>query len=141
MSQINVYLSFKGNCREAMNFYKNVLGGQLEIQTVGESPMAAQMPPQMKDAVLHAALTNGKLILMGSDLVGKKGLIKGTAATLSLHCDSEQDCRAFFSKLSEGGEIGHPLETTFWGALMGDFTDKYGNQWLTIYDKSAHPSN
>ena len=56
MTQINAYLTFSGNCREAMNFYKSCLGGELTLQTIGESPLGDKMPPQMKDSILHSTL-------------------------------------------------------------------------------------
>ena len=137
MTQINSYLTFGGNCREAMTFYKNCLGGELELQTIGESPLADKMPPQMKDSILHATLTKGALVLMASDMVGEKGLIKGNAVSLMLNCSSEDEIRTFYKKLSTGGQATHPLEDSFWGALFGDLTDKYGNQWLLHFDKNS----
>jgi len=130
MTQINSYLTFNGNCREAMTFYKECLGGELNLQTIGTSPLADKMPAKMKDCILHSTLTNGALLIMASDMVGDKGLIKGTAVSLMLNCSSEEETRNFYSKLSKGGEATHPLEISFWGALFGDLTDKYGNQWL-----------
>ena len=138
MTQINSYLTFNGNCREAMTFYKTCLGGELTLQTIGESPLADKMPPKMKDCILHATLTNGTLLIMASDMVGEKGLIKGTAVSLMLNCSSEDEIRDYYTKLSLGGEATHPLEISFWGALFGDLTDKYGNQWLLHFDKSQH---
>jgi uncharacterized glyoxalase superfamily protein PhnB len=64
MTQLNAYLRFYGNCREAMTFYQACLGGELWLQTFGESPMAGEMPPAMKDNVLHSSLTKDSLVLM-----------------------------------------------------------------------------
>ncbi len=136
MTHINSYLTFGGNCREAMIFYKNCLGGEIDLQTIGESPMADKMPPQMKDSILHATLTKGAWVLMASDMVGEKGLIKGNTVSLMLNCSSEDEIRTFYNKLSTGGQATHPLEDSFWGALFGDLTDKYGNQWLLHFDKN-----
>jgi PhnB protein len=136
MTQINSYLTFNGNCREAMTFYKECLGGELELQTIGESPMADKMPPQMKKSVLHSTLKKGSLVLMGSDMVGEPGLIKGNTVSLMLNCSSEEEIKNCYEKLSKGGEATHPLENTFWGALFGDLTDKYGNHWLLHYQKT-----
>jgi len=69
--QINPYLTFNGNCKEAMTFYQNCLGGELNLQPIGDSPMAKKMPQQMKDCILHATLTNGHMILVGSDMVSE----------------------------------------------------------------------
>lgn len=136
MATINSYLTFNGNCREAMNFYKDCLGGQLMLQTVGESPLSDKMPQQMKDSILHAALTSGDLVLMGSDMVDDRGLIKGNGVSLVLNCTSEAEIRSAYSMLSAGGNATHPLELTFWGALFGGLTDKYGNLWLLSFEQS-----
>ena len=138
MTQINSYLTFSGNCREAMNFYKDCLGGELTLQTIGESPLADKMPAQMKDCILHATLTKDNLILMGSDMVGEKGLIKGNAVSLAINCSSEDEIQNFYEKLSAGGNKDHPLEQSFWGAIFGDLTDKYGNHWLLNCEKNKN---
>lgn len=135
MAHIHAYLTFNGNCREAMTFYRECLGGELMLQTIGESPMADTMPPQMKQSILHSTLTTGDLVLMASDMVPEQGLVKGNAVSLMLNCDSEEEIHEWYAKLSEGGRATHPLENTFWGALFGDLTDRFGNQWLLHYDK------
>ena len=130
MMQINSYLTFNGNCREAMNFYKECLGGELVLQTIAESPMSEKMPPKMRQSILHSTLTNDKMILMASDMVDETGLIKGNSVSLMLNCSSEEEIKKCYASLSKGGEATHPLEHTFWGALFGDLTDKFGNHWL-----------
>ena len=136
MTQINAYLTFGGNCREAMNFYKDSLGGELTLQTIGESPLADKMPVHMKDCILHATLTKGNVVLMGSDMVSDKGLLKGNAVSMAINCSSDEEIKTFYEKLSAGGNRDHALEETFWGATFGDLTDKYGNHWLLNYEKS-----
>jgi PhnB protein len=133
---INSYLTFNGNCRDAMNFYKDCLGGELEFQTIGETPLAEKMPEKMKGYILHASLTNGRLNLMGSDMVPQEGLIKGNSVSLSLMCDSEEEIKSCYNKLCYGGQATHPLEVTFWGATLGGLTDRYGHHWLLHYDKN-----
>ena len=136
MTQINAYLTFNGNCRQAMSFYKECLGGELNLQTIGESPMADKMPQQMKDCILHATLTKDALVLMASDMVSEEGLLKGNSVSLMLHCSSEEEIKKCYAYLSSGGQQTHPLENTFWGALFGDLTDKFGNHWLLHFDKN-----
>jgi PhnB protein len=128
--EINSYLTFNGNCREAMMFYKNCLGGELVFQTIGESPISDKMPAKMKNYILHSTLKKDKLVLLASDMASEKGLIKGNAVSLMLDCNSEAEIKEYYKKLSEGGEQTHPLENTFWGALFGNLTDKFGNNWL-----------
>ena len=136
MTQISSYLTFNGNCKEAMTFYKKCLGGKLMLQTIGESPMADKMPQQMKECILHSALTKKSLVIMGSDMVSEQGLIKGNAVSLMLNCSSEKEIRACYANLSDGGRATHPLHVSFWGALFGNLTDRYGNHWILHFDKN-----
>jgi PhnB protein len=136
LAVINSYLTFNGNCREAMAFYKECLGGKLAFQTIGESPLSEKMPKKMKDCILHSTLTQGLLVLMGSDMVPSSGLVKGNAVSLVLNCSSEEEIKSCYEKLSSGGTADHPLENTYWGALFGTLIDKYGNHWLLNYDKN-----
>jgi PhnB protein len=118
-----------------MKFYQKCLGGKLTFQTIGESPLSQMMPKKMKDCILHCTLTNGSLLLMGSDMVGENVLIKGNAVSLTLNCVSEKEIRSCYKKLSIDGKATHPLEDSFWGALFGVLIDKYGNHWLLNYNK------
>ncbi len=137
MPIINSYLTFNGNCREAMAFYKQCLGGQLTLQPIAESPLADKMPEQMKAYIVHATLTNGAISLMASDMVSEQGLTVGNSVSLMLDCDSEQQINDFYNKLSVDGEATHPVSVSFWGALFGDLTDKFGNHWLLHFDKNS----
>src|SRR5580765_6138340 len=99
---INSHLTFHGDCREAMTFYKKCLGGELYFQTFGESPMSEKMPAKMKKYILHSSLTNNRLVLMGSDMVGENGLLKGNAVSLVLNCTNEKEILSSYKKLSAG---------------------------------------
>lgn len=98
--------------------------------------MADKLPAKMKKSILHSTLTKGGLVLMASDIVGENGLVKGNSVSLMLNCGSEEEITTLYKKLSTGGKETHPLENTFWGALFGDLTDKFGNQWLLHFDKN-----
>lgn len=137
MSKINVYLTFNGNCREAMTFYRDCLGGDLMLQTIGESPMADKIPPEMKESIMHSTLIKGDLVLMASDMVDEKGLLRGNSVSLLLTCESESEIRSSYDRLAENGKATYPLHVTFWGALFGNLTDKYGNHWLLNFDNGA----
>ena len=135
MANINSYLTFNGNCREAMRFYHDCLGGELTFQSIGESPMAGNMPQIMADKIMHAVLTSNEIVIMGTDLVVDAGLVKGNAVSLMLNCDSEEETKSCYEKLSKGGTPVNPLQKTFWGALFGDLVDRFGNTWLINFDK------
>ena len=98
MNIINSYLTFDGNCREAMLFYKECLGGELNFQTIGESPLSDKMPKKMKDCILHSTLTKDGLVLMATDCVPDPGLIKGNAVSLVLNCNSHEEINSFLQK-------------------------------------------
>jgi PhnB protein len=129
MAQINPYLSFNGNCREAMTFYRDCLGGELTMQTVEDSPMARQWPAAAQKHVLHASLINGDLVLLGSDIGGAETPVKGNIISMALGCESEEEINRFFTRLSEGGKVIHPLHTFFDGTIAS-LTDKYGLNWV-----------
>lgn len=137
MTTINSYLTFNGNCREAMTFYKECLGGELLFQTVGESPVSEQLPAKMRECVLHSTLTSNHIILMGSDM-SPETLIKGNAVSLMLNFSNEEETRRVYAGLSKGGDASQPLEIMFWGALFGHLTDKFGNQWMFNFDANQN---
>jgi len=131
MATLNPYLNFNGNCREAMTFYQSCLGGKLDVMTFGDSQMGGQVPAEMKDRVLHSALTSGNLVLMGSDTMGDKPVL-GNANTLCVVGSAKGEIEAIFAKLSEGANVTHPLKEEFFGTF-GDLTDKYGMNWMFQY--------
>lgn len=135
MAQLNPYLNFDNNCREAMNFYKDCLGGDLYLQTVGESPeMAAHMPDHMKDCILHSTLTSGSMVIMASDLNREKRLA-GNTVHLCINCTSEDELNSFFSKLSADGQVTEPLSDMPWNAKFGSLIDKFGMYWILNFQK------
>jgi PhnB protein len=132
MATVHSYFTFDGNCGEAMKFYQECLGGDLVIQSVGESPMADQLPDWMKSYVLHSTLTTGGVVIMGSDMTNG-GLVHGNNISLLLNCSSEEQIRECFERLSEGGKKTSQIEETFWGSLFGQVVDKFGNHWSLNY--------
>lgn len=135
MTQINAYLNFNGQCREAMTFYQECLGGELTLQRVAESPMAAQLPAIEGANIMHSILIRDGLVLLASDMIGNK-LEKGNTITLCLKCSSNEEINTCFDKLAVGGKIKMPLHQSFWGATYGELTDKYGMNWMFHYTRN-----
>jgi PhnB protein len=130
MARLNPYLSFNNNCREAMTFYNDCLGGELALQKVSEMPsMASQMPPEFGDRILHSVLTSGDIVIMASDL-NREQPNEGNTVHLCINCDSDEQLNTFFSKLSAGGKVTEPIANMPWGATYGALTDKYGKHWV-----------
>jgi PhnB protein len=129
MSKILAYLHFENNCREAMTFYQQCLGGELELQVVKDSPMAGMMPPQLQDIILHASLQNGDLTLMGSEMPDAEAAAStGHPVALMLVCDTKDELYEKFEKLSAGGRVTHPV-SDFFAGTMGNLIDKFGFCW------------
>ena len=135
MTHINPYLNFNGQTREAMSFYRDCLGGDLVMQKISESPMAARMPSEMGAKILHSSLTKDNLVLMASDMMGNS-IVKGNSVSLCVNCSSDEEISSFFNKLSAGGNVVEPLHQSFWGAIFGSLTDKFGVTWIFNYSKN-----
>lgn len=129
MAQLTPYLRFNGNAREAFEFYKSCLGGEVTYTTVAESPMAATMPDK-KDKIFHAQLKNGALMLLGGDMADAEP-VQGNKTVITVSCDTKDEAAIVFAKLSAGGKIGHELMDQPWGTI-GDFVDKYGVEWFVV---------
>ena len=129
MPQLNPYLRFNGNCREAMTFYQSCFGGQLNIQTVGETPAAGQMPPDLQDKVMHSVLAKDGFMLMASDMTGPAGVKNGDAISLAIMGSNKAEIEPIFAKLSAGGNVLHPLTEEYFGTF-GDLVDKFGIGWM-----------
>lgn len=136
MVQLNAYLNFPGNAREVIEFYQTVLGGDLDLNTFGESGMPHD--PADADKVMHAQLTadNG-MVLMVSDLPPGMEYKPGTNIGLSLSGDDEDTLRGYWDKLVEGGEIVMALEKAPWGDTFGACNDKFGINWMVNISPKA----
>ena len=128
-TQLNPYLSFKSNAREAMEFYKSVFGGELKMNTFKE--YHASQTPSEDNLIMHAELNAGEgLTFFGSDTPERMEFRPGTNISMSLTGENEDELKAYFSKLSADGMIGMPLEKAIWGDTFGMCTDKFGIAWM-----------
>jgi PhnB protein len=127
-SRLNPYVSYRDNAREALEFYKDVFGGNLSINTFGEygDPDAPEA-----NNVMHGQLeTDQGFTLMASDTPPGMDFNPGNNITISLSGDDEQELRGYWEKLSEGANVTMPLEKQMWGDVYGQCTDKFGVQWM-----------
>jgi PhnB protein len=127
-SRLNPYLTFDGNAREAMEFYRSIFGGELTVSTFGEFGGADE---QIADKVMHANLhTSADYTLMASDTAPGMPYTPGTNITISLSGEEDDRLREYWEKLAEGGTIGVPLEKQMWGDEFGQLTDRFGVPWM-----------
>ncbi len=125
---VNPYLAFNGNCKEAMTFYHEALGGELFVKAFGDGPM--EIPDEHKDKIMYASLQFGDAIIMASDTMPEHPAEQGSAVSISIASRDLKEAERFFSKLAEGGRITMPFEPAFWGATFGMLTDKFGIKWM-----------
>jgi PhnB protein len=126
-SRLNPYLAFPGNAREAMTFYENVFGGELNISTFGQFGAPEGVDP---DGVMHAQLdTDSGFTLMASDLPPGAESTSGDNITVSLSGDDQQ-LRSYWDQLSSSGAVKMPLEKQAWGDEFGMCTDQFGIPWM-----------
>ncbi len=124
------YLQFQGDCEEALNFYKDVLDGRIEIASRYDNP-AMNAPDDFKNKILHARFMFGRFTMFASDVMSKKmneALRSNISISLGLH--DEELAKDIFERLSIGGEINIPFKKQFWGDWHGNFSDRFGIHWM-----------
>jgi PhnB protein len=131
MQELTIYLTFDGNCREALSFYAKCLGADLHVMPFSEGKGHCDVPAGMQDKVMHSSLTKGgHAILMASDNFPGMPLQKGNNFTISINCDSAENADKLFSALGENGKVIMPMKDMFWGAYWGQLTDQFGITWM-----------
>ena len=127
--QLNPYINFRNNAREALEFYHGVFGGNLNVGTYKE--MNAAQDPAEENLIMHGQLEapNG-LTLMAADTPPRMELQPGNNIQISLSGDDESTLRSYWDGLSEGGQITMPLQKAVWGDTFGMCIDRFGIAWL-----------
>jgi PhnB protein len=128
--QLNPYLNFNGNCAAAFRFYEKCFGGKIAMMmTFAESPMAEQVPAAHRDKVMHARMTIGNLVLMGSDAPPDRyEPMKGFSVSLGV--DTAAEAEKIFKALSEKANVTMPIQQTFWAERFGALVDQFGTPWM-----------
>lgn len=135
--KLNAYLTFNGRCEAAFKFFEKCLGGRIAFMlTHGNSPVADQTPPEMRDKILHARLVVGDQVLMGSDAPpGRYEEAKGFSVSFGI--DDPAEAERVFHALAENGTVRMPIQETFWAARFGMLTDQLGTPWMINCEKAA----
>ncbi|WP_153127069.1 VOC family protein [Peribacillus tepidiphilus] len=132
---VTPYLTFDGNAREAIEFYKEVFEGEVvEIQTFGEADFPT--PPEVDDRVMHAKFKKDELFIMVSDVLLGQSIEIGNNISLALELESEEEIQKLYDRLSQNGTVLMELQDTFWGAKFAKVKDRFGIIWDLNYTKA-----
>jgi PhnB protein len=135
MTGFNPYITFDGNCEEALKFYESCFSGKtLFIQHYEEIPVAVSKP--FKSKVMHSEFKAGSVHFMACDKAPGQTIHPGTNITLYINFSSSKEQENIFNKLSAQGTIHMPLEPTFWGSRMGILTDRFGIHWMLVLERN-----
>ena len=135
MLGVKPYISFKGNCEEAINFYKEKLGAEvLYMGRYGDSPMAGKGPD---DKIMHCSIKIGDSVIMACDNVfeASNPTTIGNNITLAIGTNDVAQAETAFDQMSDGATIVMPMQATFWAERFGMLTDKFGINWMFNVDK------
>ena len=137
MALLNPYLNFRGNAREAMEFYRSVFGGELVISTFRDFQMPG-IGEDEADSIMHSQLTTpAGFVLMGADVPSAMPFVPAAGITITLSGSEVDELRGYWDRLSEGGTVDMPLELAPWGDLYGQLTDRFGIPWMASIDVSG----
>ena len=130
--QLLTYLNYGGNCAEAFRFYEQHLGGRITMMMKhGEGPDKSQVPPGLKDAVLHARMTIGGTDLLGADVPPDR-FQPMRSAYLTIGVDSNEEAERIYKLLTDGGEIFMRMEETFFASRFAMFRDRFGTSCMLL---------
>jgi PhnB protein len=129
------YLNYGGNCEQAFRFYEQHLGGKITmLMRYGEQPNPQDVPPERKNAILHARMIIGETELLGADVPPER-FQPMRSAYLSLSLDNTEDAERIYHLLSDGGQIFMPMEETFLAFRFAMLRDKFGTSWMIIHER------
>jgi PhnB protein len=133
---LNPYLAFNGDCRDAFTFYEKCLGGKIvAMMTHADSPMADQTPPEHLGRIMHARMVVGDKLLMGGDAPpGHFTPPAGFSVTIGITDPAEAE--RIFAALGEGGTVRMPIQETFWARRFGMLVDRFGIPWMVNCEKT-----
>jgi PhnB protein len=133
--KLDVYLNYSGTCEQAFRFYEQHLGGKITMMMRhGEQPDQANVPANLKNAILHARIEIGETVLMGADIPGAEPM---RSAYLTLTLGSAEEAERLYALLSDGGQIFMKMEETFFASRFAMLRDRFGTSWMLLHERQA----
>jgi len=138
--KLHTYLNYGGNCEQAFRFYEKHLGGKISMMmTHDQQPNAKDVPPDQKNAILHARIRIGETDLMASDVPPAR-FQPMRSVYLSLSLNTSDEAERVFALLSAGGEIFMPMQETFFAFRFAMLRDRFGTSWMIVHERTP-PQN
>ena len=135
--KLETYLNYGGNCRQAFEFYAEHLGATITLLTThGEVPDPSRVPPEWRNAVLHARIELGGTVVMGADIPPDR-FQPMRSAYLTLMLDSVEETERIYALLADGGQIFMKLEETFFAKRFAMLRDRFGTSWMLLHEAQA----
>lgn len=135
--RIEPYLSFDGNCAEALQYYTRHLGGKVAYSMkYSEAPNGGGCGPEQGDKIMHSVIVVDGHTLMGADAMSEQcPYEKPRGIALALNPATVAEAERIFAALSDGGEVQMPLSQTFWALRFGMCVDQFGIPWMVNLEK------
>lgn len=134
--KLYTYLNYGGNCRQAFEFYVEHLGGRITaLTTHGEVGGANDVPPDWRNAVVHARMEIGETMLLGADIPPDR-FQPMRSAYLTLIVDSSAEAERIYALLTEGGQVFMPMEETFFAHRFAMLRDRFGTSWMLLHERA-----
>lgn len=133
--KVDIYINYRGNCREAFQFYEEHVGGKITMMTTfGDMPDAGNIPKERKNDILHARMEIGGMELMGADIPGAEPM---RSAYVTIRVDSAEEAERLYRLLSDGGEIFMKMEETFFASRFAMLRDRFGTSWMILHERDV----
>ncbi|RIQ33653.1 VOC family protein [Jiangella rhizosphaerae] len=128
-TRLNPYIGFRDNARQALEFYRSVFGGELQLSTFAD--FGASDDPSEAGKIMHGQLeTENDLVLMAADTPNEMEYMPGGNVSISLSGEDEDELRGYWERLSDGGAVTVPMEKAPWGDSFGMCVDQFGVTWM-----------
>ena len=131
--KLDIYVNYPGNCEQAFRFYEQHLGGNITMMMTHEQqPDTTQVPPNWKNAILHARIEIGETVLMGADIPNAEPM---RSAYLTLRLNSAEEAERIYALLTDGGQIFMKMEQTFFASRFAMLRDRFGTSWMLLCEE------
>jgi PhnB protein len=132
--KLDLYINYAGTCEQAFSFYEKHLGGKIVMMMRhGDGPDKSRVPEGMENAILHARIQIGNMLLSGADIPNAQPM---RSAYLTLTVDSDEEAERLYALLTDGGEIFMKMEKTFFASRFAMFRDRFGTSWMLLNESN-----